>query len=107
MGDERVEQQAVVEYIRYRIPDARSAAFVDAYRGAAVPLDDSEYCLGYELTRCAEDPELFTLRIRWTSVDDHLQKFRSSEHFRQFFSHIRAFVDDIQEMQHYNIVFEG
>ncbi len=44
MGDarSRVEQQAVVEYIRYRIPEARSDAFVDAYRGAAVPLDDSE-----------------------------------------------------------------
>ena len=97
----------VIEYIRYRIPEARGDAFLDAYRLAVVPLDDSEYCQGYELAHCTEDPELFTLRIRWTSIDDHLQRFRSSEQFRQFFSHIRPFVDDIEEMQHYNVVIGG
>jgi quinol monooxygenase YgiN len=92
-----------VEYIRYRIPKEDADAFVDAYRAAVVPLDASEYCLGYDLTQCAEEPELFILRIRWTSIDDHLQKFRPSEEFRQFFSHIGPFVGQIEEMQHYNV----
>jgi 8-hydroxy-5-deazaflavin:NADPH oxidoreductase len=92
-----------IEYIRYRIPKDSAEAFLDAYRAAVVALDASEYCLGYDLTHCAEDPELFILRIRWTSVDDHLQKFRSSDQFREFFSHIRPFVDEIEEMQHYSV----
>ncbi len=94
---------AAVEYIRYRIPAERADAFVDAYRAAAVPLDASAYCLGYDLTHCAEEPERFILRIRWTSIDDHLQKFRSSPEFRDFFSYIKPFVEQIEEMQHYTV----
>jgi hypothetical protein len=92
-----------MEYIRYRITADSAEAFLDSYRAAVVPLAASEYCLGYDLARCAEDPELFILRIRWTSIDDHLQKFRASEQFREFFSHIGAFVPQIEEMQHYNV----
>jgi 8-hydroxy-5-deazaflavin:NADPH oxidoreductase len=96
-----------VEYIRYRIPRDRADAFLDAYRAAVLPLSASAYCLGYDLTQCAEEPELFTLRIRWTSIDDHLQKFRASEQFREFFSHIGPFVDQIEEMQHYQVALAG
>lgn len=94
-----------VEYIRYRIDDARRDAFVAAYAEAAKALDDSEYCLGYQLTQCEEEPDRFILRILWTSTDDHLGKFRSSDQFRsRFFPAIRPFVDDIEEMQHYSVV---
>jgi quinol monooxygenase YgiN len=92
-----------VEYIRYRIPKEKADAFVDAYRAAVAPLGASAYCLGYDLTHCAENPELFILRIKWTSIDDHLQMFRSSEQFREFFSHIGPFVPHIEEMQHYKV----
>lgn len=100
-------EDVAIEYIRYRIPPEGATAFVDAYRAAVVPLGASEYCLGYDLTHCAEDPELFTLRIHWTSIDDHLQKFRSSRQFREFFSHIRPFVGQIEEMQHYAVTLAG
>jgi quinol monooxygenase YgiN len=96
-----------VEYIRYRIPKENVDVFVDAYRGAVMPLAASAYCLGYDLTQCAEDPELFILRIRWTSIEDHLQKFRSSGQFREFFSYIGPFVPQIQEMQHYRVALAG
>lgn len=91
----------VIEYIRYRIDETRREDFIDGYRTAAEALDDSPYCLGYELSHCEEEPDRFVLRIRWTSTEDHLQKFRTSEHFRRFFPPIRPFVDDIEEMQHY------
>lgn len=90
-----------VEYIRYRIPHERAGEFLDAYRAASTPLKASEYCLGYDLTQCVEEPDRFILRIRWTSVDDHLEKFRRSTQFRTFLSHIAPFVRDIEEMQHY------
>ncbi|HXL60313.1 MAG TPA: hypothetical protein VN959_06505, partial [Mycobacterium sp.] len=62
------------------------------------------YCLGHELSHCEEEPERFVLRIHWTSTDDHLGKFRPSEQFRRFFPPIRPYVDDIEEMQHYQPV---
>ena len=92
----------VVEYIRYRVAKEDADAFVDAYRAAVLPLAASPHCLGYDLSRCAEQPELFILRIRWASIDDHLQKFRSSQQFREFFALIRDFMPQIEEMQHYH-----
>ena len=100
-------EPAVVEYIRYRIPPEHAHEFVAAYEAAAAPLQESDHCLGYELTRCVEEPDRWILRIRWTSVADHLEKFRRSAQFREFFSHIRPFVDQIDEMQHYDVALVG
>lgn len=95
----------IVEYIRYTIPDNRAAAFEAAYVEARQSLDDSPHCLAYELTRCVEEAASYILRIEWDSLDGHMQGFRRSPEFRQFFQHIRPFVNDIGEMRHYDIVF--
>lgn len=90
-----------VEYIRYRIPPERSADFLAAYTRAAVPLAAAPQCVDYELTRCEEDFEHYILRITWTSTKDHLEGFRGSELFRDFFAEIRPYVENIEEMRHY------
>lgn len=94
----------IVEYIRYRIAPERAEAFVDAYRAAADPLLSSPHCLRFELARCEEDPAAFTVRIEWSSTEDHLQRFRGSAQFRGFFAHIKPFVGDIEEMRHYAVL---
>lgn len=91
----------IVEYVRYRIAAARQRSFVEAYRNAVQSLERSEYCLGYELSQCEEEPSLFILRIKWTSTADHIGKFRTSDEFKSFLPHIHPFIDDIEEMQHY------
>ncbi len=91
----------VVEYIRYRIPADRADAFSSAYEIAASSLRQSPVCLGYELTRCSEAPEAFTLRIEWESTAAHLQGFRKSAEFKTFFEAIKPYVEDIVEMRHY------
>ncbi|MGH4033852.1 group II truncated hemoglobin [Actinomycetota bacterium Odt1-20B] len=90
-----------VEYIRYRIPAERSAEFLAAYTHAAVPLAAAPECVDYELTRCEEDFEHYVLRITWTSTKDHMEGFRGSERFKEFFAHIRPYVENIEEMRHY------
>ncbi|MDT0344635.1 group II truncated hemoglobin [Streptomyces litchfieldiae] len=90
-----------VEYIRYRIPTGGGPAFEEAYRRAAVPLAAAPECVDFELTRCVEEPESYILRIRWTSVEAHLEGFRRGEHFGAFFAEIRPYVSAIEEMRHY------
>lgn len=92
-----------IEYIRYRIAAEHHEHFLEAYANAASALDDSDYCLGYELSQCEEESERFILRIQWTSTEDHLGKFRSSPEFRAFLPHIRPYINDIEEMQHYRL----
>lgn len=89
----------IVEYIRYEIVDAEP--FLLAYESARAALDESPHCLAYELSRCEEEPKSFILRIEWDSTEGHLQGFRKSARFAQFFAAVRPFVDAIREMRHY------
>lgn len=91
----------IVEYIRYRIPAERQAEFVPAYARAAKALDAAPECVGYELTRCVEDPAAHVLRIEWTSAEDHLRRFRTGPNFPPFLAEIRPYVPYIEEMRHY------
>ena len=91
----------IVEYIRYTIEEARSEAFVQAYRVAGESLRESPHCLGFELSRCTEEAGAFVLRILWDSAEGHLSGFRRSPSFRRFFAEIRPYVEDIREMRHY------
>ena len=93
----------VVEYIRYKIDDARTEAFEQAYQRAAEALESSEHCERYEVSRCSEDPSQHIVRIEWDSEQGHLTGFRQSPEFHSFFESVGAFVNDIEEMRHYQV----
>jgi quinol monooxygenase YgiN len=90
-----------VEYIRYKVNPELKRSFVDAYASAARQLEDSPFCLAYELTECEEEDGQFILRIEWTSTEHHLNGFRNSAGFPEFFQHVKPFYNNIQEMRHY------
>jgi len=96
-----LEGAVLPEIIRYRIGADRADAFIEAYRRAGESLTASPHCSGYELLRSKKDPELFLLIIRWDSPEGHLRGFRQSTQFRDFFAHIKPYVGDILEMEHY------
>ncbi len=95
----------IVEYIRYNIDDGRADAFEQAYRRAAEALDSSQHCQRYEISRCSEDPTQHVVRIEWDSEQGHLSGFRQSPEFHSFFEAVGPFVNDIEEMRHYQVSF--
>lgn len=97
----------VVEYIRYAVDDARAEAFDQAYRQAADALEASEHCQSYEVSRCSEDPTQHVVRIEWDSEEGHLSGFRKSPEFGAFFAAVQPFVNDIEEMRHYQVTLAG
>jgi quinol monooxygenase YgiN len=97
----------VVEYIRYSIDAERSEAFEEAYRRASEALEDSEHCERYEVSRCSEEPTEYVVRIEWDSEEGHLQGFRRSPEFRRFFEAVGPFVNDIEEMRHYEVMLSS
>ena len=90
-----------IEYIRYKVEPEQRNSFIEAYLKASAQLDNSEYCLAYELTECEEESGQFILRIEWTSTEAHMNGFRKSNLFPAFFSHVKLFFNNIQEMRHY------
>jgi heme-degrading monooxygenase HmoA len=91
----------IVEYIRYALAEHDGDELVAAYARAAEYLAASPNALAWELTRCADDPKSYILRIEWDSAAGHMQGFRKSEHFPGFYAAIRPFVPEIAEMRHY------
>ena len=89
------------ELIRYRIEPGQEDAFIQAYRHAGTILERSPECLGYEILRGEEEPQLFAVIIRWTSTERHEQGFRKSAEFGPFFAAVKPFFNAIQEMKHY------
>lgn len=91
----------IVEYLRYTIDAARQEIFIADYKQASQQLQNSTYCESYEFCQCVEDPTQFIIRIQWTSADDHLKGFRGSDEFKAFFPRVKAYLNDIDEMRHY------
>ena len=91
----------IVEYLRYTVDEKRQAAFIADYKEASVALKEFEFCEQYEFCQCSEDRSKFIIRIQWTSATDHLKGFRGSKEFRTFFAHVKPYLDDIDEMRHY------
>jgi len=93
----------IVEYARYRIPQDRREAFVNAYEEAASYLTASPHCLSYELSHCVEEQDRYILRIEWNSAQEHVDGFRKEPGFQEFFRLVQPFLHDIEEMQHYEL----
>ncbi|MGY3212022.1 putative quinol monooxygenase [Mucilaginibacter sp. HD30] len=93
----------IIEYIRYSIPVELQQAFMESYTKAADSLRSSANCLGYELTQGNEEPENYMLRIKWDSMEGHLNGFRRSEGFKSFFKEVAPYFNNIQEMKHYEL----
>jgi quinol monooxygenase YgiN len=91
----------IVEYLRYTIDTARQQDFIADYAAGSKELMASEHALSFDMCQCVEDPSQFILRIEWSSAEDHLKKFRGSPEFRAFFAHIKPYLEDINEMRHY------
>ncbi len=91
----------VVEYIRYRVPAERHSDFEGAYASARTALDESPHCVAYEVSRGIEEPDNYVVRIEWDSVDGHEQGFRRSAAFGAFFTAVKPFFEQIEEMRHY------
>jgi len=102
-----VEKTVIVEYTRYKIDEKRRTLFERVYEKAGEALSSSSHCLRYELSRCTENPEHYTLRIEWDSEEGHLMGFRTSPEFKVFFALVQPYVKDIEEMRDYKVIAAG
>lgn len=98
----------IIEYIRYKLKGATGGTipnpsddFEAAYAVAATSLAACPHCLGFELSRCREEPDRYILRIEWDSLEGHLSGFRRSREFNSFLNAIKPFIGSIEEMLHY------
>ena len=97
----------IVEYIRYKIAEEQQQQFIQVIENACKIIAGCPDCLNHQLNHCEEDKANFIWRIEWVSVDRHLNGFRKSEQFAQFFQLVKPYFNDIQEMNHYEILIKS
>jgi quinol monooxygenase YgiN len=97
----------VVEYIRYEVAAGDAEAFLAAYRAAGEDLLASPHCRSFEVARGVEEPQHFTVRIEWDSVQGHMEGFRKGKDFPPFLAKVRPFIGAIREMKHYAVLASG
>lgn len=93
----------VLEVIRYLISDRKEAQFEADYAQAAKILEASPFCLNYELARSQKEPNRYLLLIEWESAKAHLEGFRQSAAFKDFFALVKPYFQMLEEMEHYEL----
>lgn len=91
----------VTAHVVYRLKPDQFDAFQSAYRAAGQILQVVPGCQGLSIHHCIEDPERWTIQIRWVSVNAHTNDFKASPRFAEFLSLVAPFKDNMQEMRHF------
>jgi quinol monooxygenase YgiN len=97
----------IVEYIRYVIPEAQGAELRATYPEAGKILSANEHCISWEISRGVEEPDQHVVRIVWDSIEGHMEGFRESPEFADFFGLLGRFREYNLGMAHYGVVTEG
>lgn len=93
----------VLEVIRYLIADGKEAEFENDYAQAAKILDASPFCLRYWLARSKREKNRYLLLIEWESEEAHLEGFRKSMDFAEFYRLVKPYYQMLEEMEHYDL----
>ncbi len=93
----------IIEYIRYKIERNQHKSFECAYNKAQVFLKKSPHCLGWKFSHCVEDPNSYTLRIEWNSLDEHLKGISLKPRVQIFLPRGTTLLNNIEEMCHYEV----
>ncbi|MCA9560770.1 MAG: antibiotic biosynthesis monooxygenase [Myxococcales bacterium] len=60
----------IVEFVHYRVPPARAAAFELAFYQGQAPLRAAPACVAADLTRDQSDEARYLVRLQWTDADE-------------------------------------
>ncbi|MEM1433837.1 MAG: antibiotic biosynthesis monooxygenase [Pseudomonadota bacterium] len=78
-------------------------AFLHAFEGAQVFLQDAAGYQRHSLSRCIERPSRFLLSVWWDSVDSHEVGFRQSEAYAGWKAALHHFYDPFPTVEHFSL----
>jgi quinol monooxygenase YgiN len=68
----------MLEHVVLRVRAGEETAFEESARRALPIIESAPECHGAEIRRQAEDPSVFLLLVRWTSLEAHMA-FRATD----------------------------
>jgi quinol monooxygenase YgiN len=91
----------MLEHALVRIKPNQEKAFEDSMARALPIIESAPDCHGAEVRRQEEDPSLYLLLVRWTSVQAHLA-FRETNLYEQWRQLTHHFYADLISVTHFH-----
>jgi heme-degrading monooxygenase HmoA len=91
----------VLEVAIVEVRPGEEEAFVAAYRQGHPHLATTPGCLSVRMTRGIESPSRFVLLVEWESVAAHEEKFRSTDRWVTWRSHISPYFATPPTVEHF------
>ena len=85
------------------LPDGTDE-FEKAFAEASEIISSARGYLSHELQRCVEKPERYILLVRWQTLVDHTEGFRSSAAYGEWKRLLHHFYDPFPTVEHFEPV---
>jgi heme-degrading monooxygenase HmoA len=82
----------------------RTDKFEKAFVEASKIISSAPGYLSHELQRCVEKPERYILLVRWQTLEDHTEGFRSSAAYGEWKRLLHHFYDPFPTVEHFEPV---
>lgn len=93
--------RVILEVARLDIRPGQHEEFERAFVTAERIIAKSPGFLGLELQRCIEAPDRYLLLVRWRTLQDHTEGFRSSAPYQDWKRLLHHFYDPFPTVEHY------
>jgi heme-degrading monooxygenase HmoA len=91
----------MTEHALLAVTPGEESAFEASMAQALPIIESADDCFGAEVRRQAEDPSIYLLLVRWTSVEAHLA-FRETELFAQWRALTHHFYREAPTVTHFH-----
>ncbi|WP_083650654.1 cupin domain-containing protein [Corynebacterium sp. CNJ-954] len=95
---------SVTEVVDLHVIPGSEAAFEAAVDEAAAVFQRATGARTFDLVRQVEDPQLYRLHIRWTTIEDHTEGFRASDDFSTWRELVMPHLSAPPQATHYSHV---
>lgn len=95
------------EIARLEIDPEKSAEFEAAVTKGVELFRAADGCHGLKLKRCIENPAVYSLVVKWDSVEHHMEGFRESERYDQWRELVGPFFVAPPKVEHVSTVIRG
>ncbi|MEZ5710155.1 MAG: antibiotic biosynthesis monooxygenase family protein [Blastomonas sp.] len=98
---------AVLEHALLQVAPDRVEAYEAALASALPLIRGMPGFEGIEIRRNAEAPGNYLLLVRWSSIADHRDGFRKSEHYKQWRALLHEFYDPFPDVRYFGEPFQS
>jgi heme-degrading monooxygenase HmoA len=94
----------IYELATLEITPGNNEDFEKAVNQAAILFQQAKGYESIELQHCIEQPEVYILKVGWSSVEDHMVTFRESDAFQKWRELVTPYFAKPPAVQHVNVI---